>query len=240
MVSTILARSRASICVKPSSAPGRSCKGYADAQQPAVLDQAALDDLGQQRHVDVAARDQHHGAAMAQVGLGLKQRRQCRRARALGQRLLLLQQHENGAGDLLVVHGDNLVHVAGDQRQGQVAGAAHGDAVGDGGLGVDGDRSAGLAGAQHRGQLLRLDADHANLGVGLFERAGDAADEPAAADGNDHGFQVGNLFQQFQADGALAGDDLRVVEGMDEGAALFERGGAGPRRRLRRSWRRAG
>ncbi len=87
---------------------------------------------------------------------------------------------------------------------------------------ADGDGSAGFAGAQHRGQLLRLDADDADLGVGLLEGAGDAADEAAAADGDDDGFDVGDLLEQFEADGALAADDLGVVEGMDEGAALFD------------------
>ena len=81
---------------------------------------------------------------------------------------------------------------------------------------------AGLAGAQHGGQLFRLDADDANFGIGLLEGAGDAADEAAAADGHDDGFDVGDLLEQFEADGALAGDDFGVVEGMDEGAALFD------------------
>ena len=64
---------------------------------------------------------------------------------------------------------------------------------------------AGLAGAQHGGQLLRLDADDADLGIGFLESAGDAADESAAADGNDDGFDVGHLLEEFEADGALAG-----------------------------------
>ena len=73
----------------------------------------------------------------------------------------------------------------------------HGDAVGDGGLGGDGHRRTGLPGPQHRGQLFRLDPDHANPGIGLLQRATDAADQPAAADGHHHGFNVGNLFQQL-------------------------------------------
>ena len=32
----------------------------------------------------------------------------------------------------------------------------------------------------------------------------------------------GNLLEQFEADGALAADDLSIVEGMDEGAAFFD------------------
>jgi len=96
------------------------------------------------------------------------------------QSLFLLQKQEDGAGDFLVVHGDDLVDVAGDQGQGEIAGAADRDTVGDGGLGGDGDRRSSLAGAQHGGKIFRFDTDHANLGVGFLERAGDAADEAAA------------------------------------------------------------
>ena len=42
------------------------------AEEAAVFDQAALDDLGQERNVDIAARDEDDSAAMAEIGLGLK------------------------------------------------------------------------------------------------------------------------------------------------------------------------
>ena len=59
-------------------------------------------------------------------------------------------------------------------------------------------------------------------GIGFLESAGYAADEAAAADGHDDSFDVRDLFEQFEGDGALAGDDFGIVEGMDEGAAFFE------------------
>src|ERR1035438_8790443 len=59
----------------------------ADAQQAAVLDQAALNDLGQQADVYVAAADQNDSAAMAEVGLGLDHRSQSGCACAFGQGL---------------------------------------------------------------------------------------------------------------------------------------------------------
>ena len=34
------------------------------------------------------------------------------------------------------------------------------------------------------------------------------------------------LFEELETDGALAGDDLRIVKGMDEGAAFFFAAGA--------------
>src|ERR1035437_155800 len=192
-----------------------------DAEQAAIFHQAALDDFGQQADVDVAAGDHHHGAAMAESGFGLDDRGKGCGSGALGEGLLLFEEHEDGAGDFFVVDGDDFVDVVANHGQGEVAGASDGDAIGDGGLGGDGDGVSGLASAEHGGKLFRLDADDADSGIGLIERAGEAADEPAAADGDDDGFDVGDLLEQFEADGALAGDDLGVVEGVDEGAAFF-------------------
>ena len=109
--------------------------------------------------------------------------------------LLALEQDEDGAGDFLFVDGDELVDILRNQREGAVAGAADGDAIGDGGLGGDGDRVAGLAGSQHRGEALGLDADDAGFWMALLDGAGDTADEPAAADGDDDGFEVGDLVE---------------------------------------------
>ena len=222
MVSTMLARSRARIWVRCEERAGPVLEIDANSEQAAVFDEAALDDFGEQGDVDVAAADEDDGAAMAKVGFGLDDGGECGGAGAFGQGLLLFEEHEDGAGDLFVVDGDDFVDITGDQGEGDVAGAADGDAVGDGGFGGDGDGRAGFAGAKHGGQLLRLNADDADFGVGFFEGAGDAADEASAADGDDYGFNVGNLFEEFEADGALAGDDFGIVKGMDEGAAFFD------------------
>ena len=178
--------------------------------------------LAEQRDVDVASADEDDGAAVAEVGFGLHDGGEGGGAGAFGKGFFPFEEHEDGAGDFFVVDGDDFVDVAGDERERDVAGAADGDAVGDGGFGADGDGSAGFAGTEHGGKPLGLDADDADFGVVLFEGAGDAADESAAADGDDDSFDVGDLLEQFEADGALAADDLGVVEGMDEGAALFD------------------
>ncbi len=57
-------------------------------------------------------------------------------------------------------------------------------------------------------------------GFGFLEGAGDAADEAAAADGDDDGFEVVDLLEEFEADGSLPGHDEWVVEWMDEGHAF--------------------
>ena len=47
-----------------------------------------------------------------------------------------------------------------------------------------------------------------------LDGGGDTGDQPAAADGYDHHVHIRNLLQQFQAQGALAGYDILVVEGV--------------------------
>ncbi len=101
---------------------------------------------------------------MAEIGFGLDDGGERSGSGAFGEGFFLLEKHEDGAGDLFVVDGDDFVYVAGDEGQSEVAGAADGNAVGDGGLRADGDGLAGLAGAQHGGELFGLDTDDANFG----------------------------------------------------------------------------
>jgi hypothetical protein len=194
----------------------------ADAQETAVFDETALDNFGKKGDVDVAAADEDDGAAMAEVGLGLDDGGERGRASSFGECLFLLEEHQDGAGNFFVVDGNDLVDVAGDEGEGDVAGAADGDAVGNGCLSVDGDGSAGFACAKHGGQALGLDTDDADFWVGLLEGAGDAADEAAAADGDHDGFNVWDLFEEFEADGSLTADDHGIIEWMDEGATFFD------------------
>ena len=86
----------------------------------------------------------------------------------------------------------------------------------------------------------------------VADRRLDAADQPAAADGDDHGVDVGCVFLDLEADGALAGEHERVVERVHERpAGLFDehveplrmprrgRSPRGRRRRRSRGWRRS-
>ena len=65
-----------------------------------------------------------------------------------------------------------------------------------------------------------LDADDPHLRHEGLDEDGDARGEPPAAHGDEEAVELGVLLDDLQADGALAGDDARVVEGGDEGAAL--------------------
>ncbi len=69
----------------------------------------------------------------------------------------------------------------------------------------------------HGRRIFRLDADDADARIQLLDVDGDAGDESAAADGHEHGIEFARgLAQDFHADGALAGDDIRIIERMHE------------------------
>src|SRR5437867_1161479 len=189
---------------------------HGQAHEAAVLDEPALDDAGDEVDVDVAARD-HEGDRLPGEGHPLvHERGERHRARPLDHGLLDLEQEEDRIGDLLLVDADHLVHVAARQVEGVVANPANGDAVGDGAGGGHHDALAGSESGLHPRHLLRLDTDHPHRRLERLDGEGDAADESAAAHRDQNGIEPGHLLQQLEADGALAGDDARVVERMDE------------------------
>ena len=61
-----------------------------------------------------------------------------------------------------------------------------------------------------------LHANHLDPGILQFQTGRDSADQSAAADGTEDGFDVWQILQNFQRDGALSGDDLFVVVGRDD------------------------
>ena len=93
----------------------------------------------------------------------------------------------------------------------------HGDAVGEGIGPVEHDGLPGLLALHHAGGPGGLDAVDLDLGVQMLDGVGHAGDKPTPADGDDDCVRILQLVQDLQADGALTGNDLRVVEGMDEG-----------------------
>ena len=61
------------------------------------------------------------------------------------------------------------------------------------------------------------------LGLERARGDGDARHQPAAADRHDDHVEVGRILEHFDADRSRPGDDLRIVERMDEDIALLER-----------------
>mmetsp|Transcript_9617 Transcript_9617/g.22294 ORF Transcript_9617/g.22294 Transcript_9617/m.22294 type:complete len:496 (+) Transcript_9617:394-1881(+) len=80
---------------------------------------------------------------------------------------------------------------------------------------------AGLDRADHGVGVCRLHADDPDFGAQRLDVGRDAGDQAAAADRNEDRVNGARMLaQHFHRDGALAGDDVGVVEGVDEGQPL--------------------
>ena len=66
------------------------------------------------------------------------------------------------------------------------------------------------------GGQVGLDAEHLHLGPAGLDRGRHAGAEPAAADRDQHHLDVGQVLEDLEADGALAGDDVAMVVGRDQ------------------------
>ena len=123
---------------------------------------AALDDLGQQQRLDVAAAQHQPDAAPGEALAVLHQRRQADRAGALDHRLLDLEQREDRHLDVALVDQQHVVDRAPDDRQRQRAGLLHADAVGD--RRAAGRSRAAVQRVPDRREALALHADDADVG----------------------------------------------------------------------------
>ena len=76
-------------------------------------------------------------------------------------------------------------------------------------------------GIAHGRRALGLNAVHLDIGVQTLDGKGHAGDQAAAADGDNDGVHVLDLLGQLQSNGALPGNHVGVVKGVDEGIALL-------------------
>ena len=154
---------------------------------------------------------------LGRIGLQARQRQ---RAGGLGHGAHVLEDVAHGGGDLVGGDGDDVVEQRRAQAEGLPPHAAHGHALGEEPHALQGDGAPGGQRRAQAGGLLVLDADDPHLRHEGLDEDGDARGEPPAAHGDEEAVELGVLLDDLQADGALAGDDARVVEGGDEGAAL--------------------
>src|SRR5262249_43947755 len=129
------------------------------------------------------------------------------------------EEEAEGVRDLVVGDGDGVVDVLADDGEVELGGEGGGESVGDGFVAFDADGVTGTQPLEDGGGALGVDADDTEVGSQGFGGQGDAGDEPAAADGDDELFHLGEIFEDFEGDGALTGDDGGVGKGGDEGGA---------------------
>ena len=187
----------------------------------AGLHQTPVDDPGQAGHVDVAAGDQADYLLALQRELVEHGGGHGNRTGTLGDHLLLLDESQNGGGDFVLGDESNVVHIVFDHFIGQLTGLFHGDAVGNGGNGGQGFRFAVVDGVVHAGGAGGLNAVDLHMGGDRLDGAGHAGDQSAAADGHQNRVHVAHFVHDLQTDGALTGDDVLIVEGVDKGVAVL-------------------
>ena len=135
--------------------------------------------------------------------------------------MLPLEDKPDRAQHLRFLHDHDLVHVALGQLEGELSRRRRGQPVGDGVDAFEGHDPPCLQRAVHAVGARRLGSDHLHVRPLLLQVERDAADQAAAADRHQDGVNVLEVAQQLDGDGALAGDDVGVVEGMHEGGATL-------------------
>ena len=140
------------------------------------------------------------------------------RAGRLEDRARVLEHVLDRGADLVGIDQDDLVDQLLAEAEGFLADLLHRHAVGEHADLRQAHAPAGLERAGHGVGIHRLDADDLDLRAQALDVGGDAGDQPAAADRHEDRIDRRLvLAQDFHADGALAGDHVRIVVGMDEG-----------------------
>ena len=171
-------------------------------------------DRGGKPRIDVAAGKDEPDAASAEAGGIGEHGGEAGGAGALGHGLL---EHEIGGDGLLdseLGHQHDVVDMAANDFQRQRADVLDGDALGER-LAADPRRLA-VEGRAHGGIHFGFDADDLHVRLERLDRDGNARNQAAAADRHDDRFEVRAVGDDLEADGALSGNDMRVVIGMDE------------------------
>jgi hypothetical protein len=111
----------------------------------------------------------------------------------------------------------HLIHVLLAQAESLLADVLHRRAVGEQADRFQPHAAARLERTVHGIGIGRLDADHFRFRPQALDVGRDTGDQAAAADAAEHRVdRLRMLAQDFHADGALPGDHIRIVEGMDE------------------------
>ena len=98
------------------------------------------------------------------------------------------------------------------------------DAVRQGGPGRHRRGGPRLQGRGQRRHLGRLHPDELHFGFMRFDGHRHARGQPPAPHRQDHGVHPGQVLDDLEAQGALAGDHLGVIKGVNEGIPLGHQG----------------
>ncbi|SPP64145.1 hypothetical protein NITLEN_100015 [Nitrospira lenta] len=189
---------------------------HAQAQAPSIPHHPLLDNSRQQIDVKIAAGHQHCDVLTAIPHFILEDSGQRHGARPFRHGFLALQQYQNRFRDVGLIDGHDPIDIPAHERQCALASPPNGDPVRQRRFCGKIDRAPVLQRRLHRRQARGLDADHLNLSTAPFDRAADAANQPAPSDRHDNHVQLRILLEKLQPDGSLPRNHVIVIEGMDE------------------------
>jgi len=129
----------------------------------------------------------------------------------------------HGLTDFVFGYGDDVVDVGTDVLEVEGADALGAESVGERTRDLFGRELDDFALAQTRlriGSEFGLDTDDLYFRIRQLDGGCYAGDEASAADGGENGFDVGEFIEDFEAYGALSGDDVFVVVGRDDDVSV--------------------
>jgi len=187
------------------------------AAKPALGGEAALDDASEDGDVNVSAAENQDDFFAGEIAGRRHGRGERNCTGAFDHGFFMFEKFEDTSRDGGLVDEEEFIEARLDEFEAEFADFSDRQAIGQGGLGVDAGDFAGLEGGVERRGVERFDTDDAHGGLYGFDGSGDAGDEASAANGDDDGFDIGDVFENFQAQRALAGDDVGVIKAGDVG-----------------------
>src|SRR5262249_43919551 len=142
-----------------------------------------------------------------------------RGGRSFDDELAPLHHPNHRVEDVAIGQGDDDVHEALNDGEVDLAGAPHAQTIDDR-VALDGLKGPGRNARLHGGTVGRLHADDFDAWIVTLGGHRDAGDQAATPDWDDHRVEVRPVLNDFETEGALARDELFVVERMHVGETL--------------------
>ena len=187
----------------------------------AAHDHAAGDHAGKDVYIDIAAGDQADGLFALDGQLAEQRGGNRRGTGTFGHQLLVFHQGQDGGSNLILADCHDVVHILFDHLKGGFAGGLYRNAVRKGIHMVQRFIRMVAVRIVHAGGTGSLNAVNLDIGAQALDGKGHTGQQTAAAHGHHNSFHIGQLIQNFQANGTLTGNDQLIIIGVDEGHACF-------------------
>lgn len=184
--------------------------------------EAALDDAAVGEGIDIAAGEQEDHFASCETGeMSAQEGSEAYGASAFDDAFFQFSEAEHGERDLLLLYLDHLLNEGAGNGEGVAPGLGDGESVGECVSSGKADRVCGGETGGETGCIGRFDTDDLEVGLERVQNRGHTGEQSTAADGDNDRFGIGNLLEDFKCKGALSGDDVRIIEGMDVSELRF-------------------